>query len=333
MKKLYPYTAALGAAALLASVHADGRSVSVATDVFERNLPGSAFGWTLREDHIESPTDFVDFGIMAAVDWIIPNNAGALGPGVLDRMAAERARIDALEPTGFSQSGAHHQWDAEIVPFLFDNAELIGSAPEEGYWATSWIGDDPGGNAEWIFRVEVDADSLQIWHWWNHGLGDYQLVTATLYDASGTELATREVMEHTTTIFRQFTSVIDVSGGAEGDYLEIKHRGTNVGWRGSAVLGDIDTGPGPDPDYGIFNEFTVEGGWALTGDWLGPVYVDAFPWIYINDMEAFGYSLGDWIWLHDAAAHLIVEAADGWVYFADHAKWAYESGPWYTFPR
>ncbi|MCC5806645.1 MAG: hypothetical protein JJU00_09995 [Opitutales bacterium] len=319
----------------LAATSADARSIAVSTDTYDPDFPGSAFGWTLREPHLDNPTDFVDFGIMGAVDWLIPNNSGTLGPGVLDRMASERVFIEALEPTGFSSSGAHHQWDAWIVPFLFDNAELIGSTPdpEFGYWATSWIGDESGGNAEWIFRVNVDADSLQVWHWWNHGLGNYQLATASLHDAAGNELDSRVIREYNSTAPAQFTTVIDVSGQEAGDYLLISHRGTNVGWRGSAILPGDSGGVDPGPDIGIYEEFPVSAGWADTGAWLGRVFVEGYPWVYFETMDAHGYALGEWTWLVDTESHLIVEVSDGWVFFAEHGVWAYESGPWYYFAR
>lgn len=324
----------------LASLPAQAQSLSSITDTFDQNLPGSAFGWVLRDAHLENPVEVVDFQLMEAIDWIIPNNADAFGPGVFDRMETSTPRISALEPTGFIKSGAHHQWDAQIVPFVFNNAELIGPSPEEGFWATSWIGDESGGGATWIFRVEVGADSLQIWHWWNHGLADRQTVTARLFNAAGQVLLEHVVMVHQTTIFRQYTSIIDVTGTADGDYLLIEHVGTNVGWRGSAVLAGSDTGGpiDPPPPFGRFAGFPMEDGFADTGDWLGLVFVEPHPWIYSPYLGTWALEASGWLYLFNMAEAGIVDlstdtagGAPGWIYVPAVDGFAFRYGDWFYF--
>lgn len=322
--------------AAAASVPLYGQSLISFTDIYDANLPGSAFGWVDRNAHLAEPSEMVDLDLMGAIDWIIPNNVSAFGPGVFDRKETDTPRIEAFEPTGFSNSGAHHQHDNPIVPFLYTDGELTGASPDEGYWATSWIGDDPGGNATWIFRVEVGADSLEIWHWWNHGLANRQTVTATLFNAAGEVLLTDIVREHTTSIFSQYTTIINVTGTAVGDYLLIEHRGTNVGWRGSAVLSSGGIVP-PEPDYGVFDAFPIVDGYALTGDWLGNVWVrDTFPFVKIETLSAWAFSHGEWLYFYgmeELTMVMLQGTENGFAYFFDIARFGYKHGNWVFFIR
>lgn len=339
MKK---YTNSLASASVVAligfglcpTVHS--QSLSTVTDMYDSTLPGSAFGWVQRATHLLTPGETVSFDQMEAIDWIIPNSTSAFGPGVFDRKLTDSSRIDALPPSGFSMSGAHHQYDSAIVPFTYSDGELTLESPPEGYWATSWIGDDPGGNAVWEFRVEVGADSLEVWHWWNHGLGDTQTLTATLFNAAGSSLVSEVVYEHNTTAFSQYTSIINVTGTTEGDYMIIEHKGTNVGWRGSAVLASEGVGP-VDPDYGQFDSYDITDGFAMTGDWLGDVWVrDTFPFVKIDSLGTWAYSVGDWLHIDSFEGTTMVmidEGDNGWAYFFDVSNFGYKHGSWVYFVR
>lgn len=308
-----------------------GQSLSTYTDTFDPELPGSAYGWVVRATHLETPGEVVDFDQMQASDWIVPNNLSAFGPGVFDRMLTDTPRIQALEPSGFGSSGAHHQYDAYIVPIVYSNGELTGQSDVNGYWATSWIGDDAGGNATWEFRVAVDADTLEVWHWWNHGLGNYQLVTATLYNSAGDELVKETVMEHSTTIFRQYTTIINVTGSAAGDYMLIEHQGTNVGWRGSAVIAS-STGP-VEPEFGPFTDYPRESGFADTGDWLGHVFIEGtYPYVYIANLRTWAFASSAWLYLFSTDNFSMTEVSpggSGWVHLPAVASFAYKSGDWF----
>ncbi|MCD8481443.1 MAG: hypothetical protein LR015_01425 [Verrucomicrobia bacterium] len=311
------------------------RSLSSFTDIYDPNLPGSAYGWVVRADHLLVSQGVVDFDLMEAIDWIVPNSIAAFGPGVFDRMDAPVARITALEPTGFSNSGAHHQWDSHIVPIVYSNGALTGASDPNGFWATNWLGDDPGGNATWQFRVEVGADSLEVWHWWNHGLGNVQTVQATLFNAAGQPQLNETVYAHNSTIHRQFTTILNVSGAEEGDYLIIEHKGTNVGWRGSAVIG-LDSGP-VIPDVNPFEEFELVDGYADTGDWLGYVYVEGtFPYVYIHSLNSWAFSAAGWFYIFNDLGDSVTALQDGvdiWVYIAPVASFARRQGSWYNVLR
>jgi hypothetical protein len=61
----------------------------------------------------------------------------------------------------------------------------------------------------------------------------------------------------------------------------------------SLEFGNVAFGPGD------FSEYIVTDGWVDTGDWLGLVYVDTYPWVYVLDLGKYAYAGGSgWFYLN-----------------------------------
>lgn len=276
-----PFTFALPPDSTLETVNDNEALVQVLTDPMGFGwYPGDAESW--ENVHL---TDFADY--------LVASNASA--PGLRYEKAA--SALLSLEEIFMPElSGANSVRGQPLTFFSFDDGadEFFDAYAEFDYFGVSWVG---GATEDSFMRWRVDAgrQPYQVVHWWNHGLNDRQVITATLYAVDGTPRASGS------SDFKWpgnangnygFTSFITVHPVADTDYLIIENRGTNVGWRATAAyfleneeppaysLYPLTAGDDGYQVDDVFGRIRVETPELGHSDLMGSLYVGDYPWIY-----------------------------------------------------
>jgi hypothetical protein len=272
---------------------------------------GEAFGWSTKTDKDipddNKPTEpvepTVDLDDPAVIDWMTAEHRGTAG--VYDLKATDNFVLTFQGFSGSDNFESGHRFDEAQVFFGYTGGVNF-NVPRDGgvAFGTSFNGADDGEAALHI-RVDVDDRLLYVYHWWNFGYGDFENLNLSLHSADGTELDA-DGFEFNTQIAPSlgldiapgadyysvnFTTIIEVQGTAEGDYLVMENIGTNVGWRGTAVATSrLDGGTSFEPGWmehaqlGPVYAFTREVAYSPV---MGFVHLYGNRWIYQFDHGYF----------------------------------------------
>lgn len=282
------------------------QSLQMETEVF---VPGEeafadAFGWSTKEakdiPEDNKPTEpvepTVDLDDPAVIDWAVAEHRGTAG--VYDIKATDDFVITFDGFSGSDNFEGGHRFDNAQVFFGYTEGVNF-NVPRDGgvAFATSFNGADDG-EARLGLTIDVDDRNLFIYHWWNFGYGSFEDLNVTLYAADGTERVSTSYTFNDTKANEiglellpgqdyysvNFTTIIEVQGTAEGDYVVLENIGTNVGWRGTAVATErfheapaFEVGWVEDPRLDWIYRITPEFAYSYT---LGYIQNYAQDWIY-----------------------------------------------------
>ncbi|MCC5805954.1 MAG: hypothetical protein JJU00_06450 [Opitutales bacterium] len=295
------------------------------------------FGWWPADATSYDPVFLTDYD-----DYYVPDVSG--GPPAL---AFQKAGADLIQSVIFEtpgQSGSNTLRNQPLTFFSFDDAtdpgETFDGFFESEYFGVAW-GGDIAGDTVFTWRIETGGQPFTVLHWWNHGLNEFQRMTATLYNANG------EVLASGNTYFNWpgnengnvgFTSFIEVNPTGEGDFVIVENQGQNVGWRATAVFLREDDEPPPhnpypldggatgvqdDPVFGAIEVLTPEVGMM---DWLGLVWFAEYPWIYQAGTGWWFHAGGSHdaamiLWSPDSGWVQIESAWVGWMWSVNESEW------------
>jgi hypothetical protein len=244
-------------AASLPTLWLAGQTLEMETQAFQ---PGNeafsdAFGWSTKEakniPEDNKPTEpvepTVDLDNPAVIDWTVAEHRGTAG--VYDLKATDDFVITFDGFSGSDNFEGGHRFDNAQVFFGYTEGVNF-NVPRDGgvAFATSFNGADDG-EARLGLTIDVDDRNLFIYHWWNFGYGTFENLNVTLHSADGSELTSTsyefneakaneiglDLPAGQSYYSVNFTSIIEVQGTADGDYVVVENIGTNVGWRGTAV--------------------------------------------------------------------------------------------------
>lgn len=294
------------------------QTVEIETQLFQ---PGNtslapAFGWSTKTERAipedNKPTEPVEPSVnldaVEVIDWLTAEHKGFAG--VYDLKATDDFVLTFEGFSGSDNFEGGHRFDEAQVFFGYTGGVNF-NIPRDGgvAFGTSFNGADDG-EASLRILVDVDDRRLFVYHWWNFGYGTFENLVATLRSSDGTELASATYAFNTTDgeslgldiepgaqyYSVNFTSIIEVQGSADGDYLELQNIGTNVGWRGTAVATgrfDVDTPFEPgwvlDPRLGWIYAYTPELASSIT---MGMLFGYQQEWVFQYGHGYFYVGLG-----------------------------------------
>ncbi|MCD8483350.1 MAG: hypothetical protein LR015_12235 [Verrucomicrobia bacterium] len=242
------------------------------------------------------------------VDYLIPSNSGTAGI-----IAQKAGGLFIASSTVNSFGGANNLINPDRYQVVFEWEDGTPLPLASDFYGVSWSGWSNTEVANLTTRVNLATDAaVTVFHWfndgWNYASGGHTVLTGHVlsirhYNAAGTEIDSISAVLPSggaESIFgdhRQFYSaIITATRANEGDYLIITNEGGNIGYKGTAVA-IMDSGPTDPKGPGVFEDYDVENGWVDTGDWLGWVYVEHYPWVFNNSLQNWMYA-----------------AVDGWFY-------------------
>jgi hypothetical protein len=262
----------------------------------------NGFGWQQRVDPPESASPIIDLS-QGSVDWMVPNNTDGIFDGF--NYFARKANGTLLQFLGVGgdyYTVGSNSVDSMQVYFTATDAVVPlpdGSHVEIGelgiHFGVSWMGSNDGsGRLTW--RMEVNRDAFNVFHWWNHGSGfQSQTFRVTWYNAAGEALQTESYL-HDADRYSAFFSEILIQGNAIGDFIIFEQEGYNAGWRGTVVFPAEASGPQP-------------------GDWiphaqLGSLYYFGGNWYWSELLQSFYLPDGDGWWFHPTHGWLSLPVGD-----------------------
>jgi len=188
----------------------------------------------------------------------------------------------ALDPDGtFVQSGAlpniFNAWDwANEFGWGYDNTVKIGTVLQSHPQAT------PAEIEATL--LEVDSPSMNI---------TYD-ITSTLKSWISDQLLTANSTIAIGLVQRQ-AQIVDEAGNPSFVDPNLYIHSQMVFEIANAhltVSDDVVKGPG------VFSEYNLVDNWVDTGAWMGQVYVEHYPWAYVDDLQAYVYAGGDaWVFV------------------------------------
>jgi len=295
------------------------------------------FGWWPADAEAWENVHLTDF-----VDYPLPSSVFSTTAPELRYEKAAADVLSLVEVNMVDLGGSNSVRGQPLTFFSFDDGadEFFDAYFEVDYFAVAWVGSaEPVSSMTW--RAEGGAQPYQVIHWWNHGFGDQQTITATLYAADGSVRSSGQsvfVWPGNSNGNIGFTSFISVYPVEATDYLIIENKGTNVGWRATAVYFLEDSGNdyslyplNPDSEgihtdevFGSVRVFSPEWG---DSELVGPIQVAAYPWLFhahagwlmhvsgdfMSGMYLYSESLG-WLYAQDALdGHAYRYATREWV--------------------
>ncbi|MGC9452104.1 MAG: hypothetical protein ACP5I4_11725 [Oceanipulchritudo sp.] len=229
---------------------------------------------------------------------------------------------NALIPVGTERFAAMFKWS--------DGTPLPSAT---GWFGVSWGGWSATEIEEMEVRVDLASEGqINVVHWFNdgwlystdldgtegtvHTILEGHEFTVTHHAADGSVMAEVpfvlpsggagdaigktgdyliRVRDH-----RQFyTATMSATRTAPGDYLMLKHRAANIGYRATAITLGNDTpwesGTSPDPWFGYAVD---ELGWADASPWLDWVNVSLKPWVYVQALGKYSHIQDDSGWVY-----------------------------------
>lgn len=202
-----------------------------------------------------------------------------------------------------------------------------------GWWGVSWGGWNANDVEEMEVRVNLASDQkVNVVHWFNdgwlyssdvdgtegtvHTVLDGHELYVTHHAADGSVIAEEalvlpsggagdalgktgdyliRVRDH-----RQFyTATVSATRTDEGEYLMLKHRAANIGYRATAVTLANDTPWDENAGGETWLGYNVGGdGWVNTESWINYVNVTFQPWVYIESLGKYGLIGDDSGWVY-----------------------------------
>jgi hypothetical protein len=333
-----------------------GQTLEIETQLFQpgNNTLGEAFGWSTKTDK-EIPEDnkptepvepTVNLDDPAVIDWLTAEHRGTAG--VYDLKATDDFVFTFEGFSGSDNFEGGHRFDDAQVFFGYTNGVNF-NVPRDGgvAFGTSFNGADDG-EASLQIRVDVGNRNLVVYHWWNFGYGSFENLNVSLHSEDGTELASTVYAFDTSNAAElgldiapgadyysvNFTSIIEVQGSADGDYLLIENIGTNVGWRGTAAATErfheeetFEPGWVDDPRLDCIYMITPDVAYSYS---LGYVYNYSQDWIYQSLHGLFyvppGSSIEEGAYFYglDYGYAFVLSANGGWFQYAPFGEsdWA-----------
>lgn len=185
--------------------------------------------------------------------------------------------------------------DNTEASYFFLGARRQGGQTEMGVTGVRWVLRDTSGNF-YISRLD-DTPGAQFLDTFENNMGatGLNLLDMNWYDYSFSDGV----------IGAQIADVPGLFGRTEFDAAGFHYTAKRVSSGGGLdmlfAIFEVAAIPGdPIRDFGVFNEFraTLANGIMDTGDWMGYVYVEHYPWVFSYALGSYMYAASDaWFWV------------------------------------